>query len=338
MAPPTALDEGRQQRQKSKKEKARRKQRKAKGTSRAHTSELPPPASAAHKWVMGTAVVLPLVGTVLAMVLLVASGSLGWWHVAMVVGGWLATGLGITVGFHRLLTHRSFDTYHGVRFIWAMLGACSIEGSPLVWCAIHRRHHNFSDEPGDPHSPHQHGTGVWGTLRGLLHAQVGWLFTGYWSSPELQRYVPDLMAQRYLVAIDRWYYLCVIASLGVPALLGGLIERSWYGALMGLLWGGLVRILITHHITWSINSVCHVFGFKTYKAGDESRNNLICGVLGHGEGWHNNHHAFPTSARHGLEWWQFDLSWLIIRGMQAVGLAWNVRLPEAHTMAARKLA
>jgi stearoyl-CoA desaturase (delta-9 desaturase) len=334
--PSTAIGEVRQRRKKSKKAKSRRKQKSAKAASRNKTPQSPPPASLAHKLVMGTAVVLPLAGTALAMILLVAGDWIGWWHVAMVVGGWLATGLGITVGFHRLLTHRSFDTYHAVRFFWALLGACSIEGSPLVWSAIHRRHHNFSDEPGDPHSPHQHGLGVWGTLRGLLHAQVGWLFTGYWSSPELQRYVPDLMAQRYLVAIDRWYYLCVIASLGVPALLGGLIERSWYGALMGLLWGGLVRILITHHITWSINSVCHVFGTKTYKAGDQSRNNFLCGVLGHGEGWHNNHHAFPTSARHGLQWWQFDLSWLVIRTMQAVGLAWNVRLPDSRAMAARR--
>jgi stearoyl-CoA desaturase (delta-9 desaturase) len=336
--PSTAIDKGRRQRKKSKKEKASRKQKSAKAASRSKRRAGPPPASVSHKLVMGTAVVLPLLGTALAMILLVAGGWMGWWHVAMVVGGWLATGLGITVGFHRLLTHRSFDTYRAVRFFWAVLGACSIEGSPLVWSAIHRRHHNFSDEPGDPHSPRQHGLGVWGTLRGLLHAQVGWLFTGYWSSPELQRYVPDLLAQRYLVAIDRWYYLCVIVSLGLPALLGGVIERSWYGALMGLLWGGLVRILITHHITWSINSVCHVFGTKTYKAGDESRNNFLCGVLGHGEGWHNNHHAFPTSARHGLQWWQFDLSWLVIRTMQALGLAWNVRLPDSRAMAARRAA
>jgi stearoyl-CoA desaturase (delta-9 desaturase) len=286
---------------------------------------------------MGTAVGLPLLGTIAAMALLAVYGWLPWWHLAMVAGGWLLTGLGITVGFHRLLTHRSFDTFSAVRFFWALMGSLSIEGSPLVWCAIHRRHHAHSDEPGDPHSPHQHGIGWRGVLRGLLHAQVGWLFSGYWSSPDLKRYVPDLLEERGLVWLDRWYYLCVVVSLAVPTAIGGLIERTWQGALLGLLWGGLVRIVITHHITWSINSVCHVFGTKTSKVGDESRNNLLCGLLGHGEGWHNNHHAFPTSARHGLAWWQFDLSWLVIRGMQACGLAWNVRLPENRLLAARKI-
>jgi stearoyl-CoA desaturase (delta-9 desaturase) len=174
-------------------------------------------------------------------------------------------------------------------------------------------------------------------LRGLLHAQAGWLLTGYWSSPELKRYVPDLLEDRGLAWLDRWYYLCVLTSLAAPTALGGLIEGSWRGALLGLLWGGLVRIFVTHHITWSINSVCHVFGTRTYRAGDESRNNLLCGLLGHGEGWHNNHHAFPTSARHGLTWWQFDLSWLVIRAMQATGLAWNVRTPDKRLLAARRL-
>lgn len=339
MAPPTVVDDSRRERQNAKRQKSRRKRNKSLGAgARKKTPAEPPAPPLSHKLVMGTAVVLPLLGAMLAMLLLTINGWLGWWHVAMVVVGWLTTGLGITVGFHRLLTHRSFDTFHGVRFFWALLGACSVEGSPLVWCAIHRRHHGFSDEPGDPHSPHQHGMGLLGTMRGLLHAQVGWLFTGYWTSPELRRYVPDLLTQRYLVAIDRYYYLCVLVSLGLPALLGGLIEQSWYGALLGLLWGGLVRILVTHHITWSINSVCHVFGTKTYRAGDESRNNFLCGVLGHGEGWHNNHHAFPTSARHGLEWWQFDLSWLTIRAMQSLGLAWDVRLADDRAKAARRVA
>ncbi len=286
---------------------------------------------------MGSAVVLPLAGLVAAIVLLWQHGWMGWLHVTMLVAGWILTGLGITVGFHRLLSHRSFTTYRVVRAFWTAMGSLSVEGSPLVWCAVHRRHHELSDHPGDPHSPRLHGDSVLGILRGLLHAHVGWLFTGHWTDPRLKRYIPDLLRDPMLVAVDQRYYLLVLASLLIPTLIGGLATMSWWGALMGLVWGGLVRILVTHHITWSINSICHVFGRRTYETPDRSTNNLVCGVLGLGEGWHNNHHAFPTSARHGLAWWQFDLSWLVIRGMQAVGLAWNVQLPSAKARAAKHL-
>ncbi|MDX1944992.1 MAG: fatty acid desaturase [Pirellulaceae bacterium] len=297
-----------------------------------------PPAPWTHKLTMAIAVVLPFVGCVVAIALAWRWGFMGWLYLGLLIGGWLATGLGITVGFHRLLTHRSFDTYRWVKLVWMTLGALSIEGSPLVWCAVHRRHHEFSDLPGDPHSPHLHGTGWWNSLRGLWYAQTGWLFTGYWSSPDLQRYVPDLLADKALVTVDRFYYLWVPLSLGIPTLIGGLATMTWQGALLGFLWGGLVRVFITHHITWSINSICHVFGRKEFASHDDSRNNWLCGLLGHGEGWHNTHHAFPTSARHGLAWWQFDTSWLIIRGMQLVGLAWNVRLPSESAIAAKRLA
>ncbi len=299
-------------------------------------SGLFPKASWKHKLVMGLAVGLPFVGCILAAGLMWQWGFMGWTYVALLVGGWLLTGSGITVGFHRLLTHRSFETYRWVRLGWMALGALSVEGSPLVWCAIHRRHHELSDQPGDPHSPHLHGESLVGMLRGLWHAQSGWLFTGYWTQPEVERYVPDLLADRALVLVDRLYYLWVLVSLAVPTLIGGLVAMSWQGAVLGLVWGGLVRIFVTHHITWSINSICHVFGRQEFVAHDQSRNNWLCGVLGLGEGWHNTHHAFPTSARHGLDWWQFDASWLIIRGMQAVGLAWNVRLPSARQIAEKR--
>lgn len=285
---------------------------------------------------MSLAVGLPFLGCLVAAALAWQQGFMGWLYVALLVGGWLITGSGITVGFHRLLTHRSFDTYPWVRRLWMALGALSVEGSPLIWCAVHRRHHELSDQPGDPHSPHLHGDGPLEMLRGLWHAQVGWLFTGYWSQPRLERYVPDLLADPVLVLVDRLYYLFVLASLAIPAAIGGLATWSWNGAFLGLLWGGLVRIFITHHITWSINSICHVFGTQDYESPDQSRNNWICGILGLGEGWHNTHHAFPTSARHGLAWWQFDLSWLMIRGLQAVGLAWNVRLPSREACAAKR--
>jgi len=286
---------------------------------------------------MLTAVVLPFLGCIAAVVLSWRFGFMGWLYLAMLVGGWLLTGTGITIGFHRLLTHRSFDTYRWVRLFWMTLGALSVEGSPLVWCAVHRRHHEMSDQPGDPHSPHLHGPGLWNSLRGLWYGHAGWLFTGYWSSPDLPRYVPDLLADQALVTVDRLYYLWVLVSLTLPAAIGGLATLSWQGAALGLIWGGLVRIFITHHITWSINSICHVFGRQDFATSDHSRNNLLCGLFGLGEGWHNNHHAFPTSARHGLAWWQFDFSWLVIRGMELVGLAWNVRLPSDRAKAEKAL-
>jgi stearoyl-CoA desaturase (delta-9 desaturase) len=166
---------------------------------------------------------------------------------------------------------------------------------------------------------------------------VGWLFGGFWSYPHFQRYIPDLIADPWLVKVDRSYYVFVVLSLALPTAIGAWIEPTWRGALMGLLWGGLARIFMTHHITWSINSVCHIFGRRDYDSQDHSRNNWLCGILAFGEGWHNNHHAFPTSARHGLKWWQFDASWLIIRAMQSVGLAWNVQLPSGAAIQKKAL-
>jgi stearoyl-CoA desaturase (delta-9 desaturase) len=296
-----------------------------------------PDAPLVHKLIMGAAVALPFFGCLAAVLLTWQWGFMGWPYLALLVGGWLLTGSGITVGFHRLLSHRSFDTYGWVRTAWMMLGALSVEGSPLVWCAVHRRHHELSDQPGDPHSPHLHGGSWWQVLRGLWYAHVGWLFTGYWSRPDLARYVPDLLAERPLVIVDRLYFLWVAASLAIPTLLGLVIGGGVRGALLGFVWGGLVRVFITHHITWSINSICHVFGSREFNVDDHSRNNWLCGWLGLGEGWHNNHHAFPTSARHGLRWWQLDVSWIVIRTMQALGLAWNVRLPSAKGMEAKRL-
>lgn len=295
-----------------------------------------PPTSLAHKLIMATAVGLPFLGCLVAIVLCWQFGFMGWLYLGMLIGGWLLSGTGITIGFHRLLTHRAFETYPWMRMTWMALGALSVEGSPLVWCAVHRRHHEWSDRPGDPHSPHLHGESAWAIFRGLCYAHCGWLFTSYWTKPDLKRYVPDLLAEPLLVAVDRAYYVWVLLSLAIPTAIGGLVTWSWEGAALGLVWGGLVRIFITHHITWSINSICHVFGRQDFEAHDDSRNNWLCGLLGLGEGWHNNHHAFPTSARHGLAWWQFDFSWLVIRGMELVGLAWNVRLPGPRSLAAKR--
>ncbi len=304
-----------------------------------------PPATRTQKIVMTIAVVGPFLGVVAAAILLWQYGWMGWPYLAMVIGGWVLTSLGITIGFHRLLSHKSFDTYRGVRAFWMVMGALSVEGAPLIWCAVHRRHHGHSDQDGDPHSPHLCGTGFWAMCKGLWHSQVGWLFTGYWSKPEMERYIPDLIKDKWLTMIDRYYYVFVIASLLIPTMLGVVVEWAWgdgsrslwFGALLGFIWGGLVRIFWTHHMTWSINSICHVFGKREYHSDDYSTNNPLFAVLSMGEGWHNNHHAFPSSARHGLKWYQFDLSWIIIRTMKMLGLAWNIKLPSERALAARRI-
>jgi len=294
------------------------------------------PASMQHKIVMLVAVVAPFLGFVAAIYLAFQYGWVSPFYVTMMVVGWFLTGIGITIGFHRMLTHRSFDTYDGVRLFWAGLGSLAIEGPPLAWCAVHRKHHQHSDHEGDPHSPHLHGDGWKGAIMGFWHAHTGWLFNRSWDRELIEKYVPDLMKVKGMEAISRNYVWWVVASLFLPAVIGGLVTMSWFGAFLGFLWGGLARIFLTHHVTWSINSICHIFGSRDFHSDDDSRNNAIFGILSHGEGWHNNHHAFPTSARHGLKWWQFDSSWLIIKAMSMVGLVWNIRTPSEKAMAAKK--
>lgn len=307
-----------------------------------HDSERPnpdigdPPASLLHSVIMIFVTGLPPVGLVAGIVLMWMHGFMGWFYLSLMIGGWLISGLGITVGFHRLLTHRSFETYGPIRALFAFMGSLSIEGEPVVWCAMHRRHHRHSDQPGDPHSPYVDYGRTFGLLMGIWHSQIGWLYTSKWEYPELERFVPDLLKDPWVMGVNRFFNLWVAFSLILPTAIGYAWE-GWRGALLGLLWGGLIRVLMTHHITWSINSICHLFGSREFQSDDHSTNNFLCGLLGHGEGWHNNHHAFPTSARHGLRWWQFDLSWIVIRSMQLVGLAWNVRLPTAESIAAKRI-
>ena len=315
-----------------------------KGESRPElqAEELHPKADLTTKLVMSAAVIFPIIGCFAAGALMWAYGWMGWTYLAMVVFGWCLTSLGITVGFHRLMSHKSFETYGWVRVFWMIVGAFSVEGSPLVWCAVHRRHHGHSDQEGDPHSPHLHGTTTWGMIKGLCYAQVGWLFSGYWTKPNLEKYVPDLLKDKVLVMADKFYYVFVLLSLILPAVLGFGIEYAtggspWFGALLGFVWGGLVRIFVSHHITWSINSICHVFGRRHFHSNDHSTNNVLCGVLAMGEGWHNNHHAFPSSAKHGLLWYQFDMSWVVIRSMKALGLAWNVHLPSERALDSKRI-
>lgn len=302
-----------------------------------HHQDEEEPASWQHKAIITSVVVAPMLGFVAAIVLAWQFGLMSPMYLTMLIGGWFITGVGITVGFHRMLTHRSFDTYDWVRIVWAGIGSLAIEGPPLAWCAVHRKHHQHSDHHGDPHSPHLHGDGWVNSIKGAIHAHFGWLFQKSWSDETLRRYVPDLMNVPGMAALGRQYIWWIVASIALPGVFAGLVTMSWTGFGLGLLWGGLARIFLTHHVTWSINSICHIFGKQDFYSGDDSRNNVIFGILSHGEGWHNNHHAFPTSARHGLKWWQFDTSWLIIRSMQAVGLVWNVRTPSEKAMESKRI-
>ena len=244
----------------------------------------------------------------------------------------ILTGLGVTVGFHRLITHRAFVTYAPVRFVLAVLG-CMAGQSFFHWVAWHRQHHRHSDEGGDPHDPHAAG-GFFSRLARFFHAHTGWFF---WVKPDFERYIPDLLDDRVCTFVERtrdfWYLL----GMAIPAVAAGIQSRSWEGAALGLLWGGLVRIFVVHQITFSVNSVCHLWGSRPFRTGDSSRNNPVVGVLGLGEGWHNNHHAFPGSARQGLFWWQLDLSWLVIRLLEILGLAWNVNRPTPQEMEEKRL-
>lgn len=280
------------------------------------------------------AILLPFAGLIVAIALLWGTG-IGWAHLGVFFVMYLLTGFGVTIGYHRLFTHKSFKTSKVMTFIIGVLGSMAVEGPILQWAATHRQHHQHSDHEDDPHSPHAHGKGFRNMFRGLIHAHMGWLVKPL--SRDLDRYVPDLKKDPVVRLVDRGFLVWVALGLIIPAALGGLLTMSWWGVLLGFLWGGLVRIFFVHHVTWSVNSVCHIWGGQRFKSGDESRNNVICGVLALGEGWHNNHHAFPASARHGLRWWELDLSYIVIRGMEMIGLASDVKTPSREHIE-RKLA
>ncbi len=229
-------------------------------------------------------IVVPLLGLIAAPFFLWGWGF-SWTDLGLLVGMYLVTALGVTVGFHRLFVHRSFETYTGVKVAFAVLGSMAVEGSPFRWAAIHRRHHQHSDQPNDPHTPHHSGRGVLGVLRGAWHAHVGWFFEA--APPGLDDYVKDLTKSRALRVADALWPAWVVLGLVIPGLLGGLIKGSWLGVWTGLIWGGLVRILLVHHVTWSVNSACHLWGWRPFRSDDESRNNVVFGILALGEGWHN---------------------------------------------------
>jgi stearoyl-CoA desaturase (Delta-9 desaturase) len=288
-------------------------------------TEVLPAVSVSVRLLNLSVVILPFVGFVAVIVSLWGRGF-HWIDGGLLLGMYVLTALGITVGFHRLFTHRAFETNKPIQFLLAVLGSMAVEGPLLKWVAIHRRHHQHSDTGDDPHSPHDHGDGLLALFRGVWHAHMGWFFEP--DSPNLLHYVKDLHQSRLLRSASQLFPLWAILGLLIPAALGGLLTGTWTGVLSGLLWGGLARIFLVHHVTWSINSICHLWGSQPFKTGDQSRNNFVFGALGLGEGWHNNHHAFPTSARFGLRWWQVDVGYWFICALASLGLASRVKQRE----------
>ncbi len=277
----------------------------------------------AEKLINLGAVVLPFVATIAAIALL-PSTLVTPADLAIAMGMYLLTALGITIGYHRLLTHRSFATSKRVEYTFAVLGSMAVQGPVIGWVADHRKHHAHTDRQGDPHSPHVgHGRGAMGVLRGLWHAHIGWLLTEQ-GRAERRRYAPDLCEDPGMRWINRHFVSLVVTGLALPAMAGFLVTGTLLGAATGLLWGGLVRVFFVHHITWSVNSVCHFLGTRRFAIDDESRNVFWLALPSLGEAWHHNHHAFPRSAVHGLRRWELDPTALVIAAMERLGLAWNV--------------
>jgi stearoyl-CoA desaturase (delta-9 desaturase) len=255
--------------------------------------------------------------------------------------GWLEWGLlalmyflcsvGTNVGLHRHFAHCSFSARRPVRLGLAVLGAMAAQGPLVTWVATHRRHHAYSDLPGDPHSPNLHGSGWRGVLLGLWHAHVGWMFSDELS--DWGRFARDVLQDRTLFKIHQTYFVWVVLGLVIPAALGGLLTGSWMGVWLGLLWGGLVRMFVVNNGAWAVGSVCHVFGTRPFNNRDHSANNYPVALLTFGEGLQNNHHAFPSSAAHAVAWWQPDLALYVIRLLQGLGLVWNVKLPSRKAIA-----
>ena len=256
-----------------------------------------------HKAMVLLIVIAPFVATGIAIGQL-WDRAVSWRDLALLVGLYVPISLGVTAGFHRMLTHRSFDAHPAVRFVLLACGSMAVEGAAIGWAADHLKHHALSDEPGDPHSP----------VDGFVHAHLGWLFRTEHADPT--QYCRRLLNDPVVMFADRTFFLWVALGLLVPFAIGG-----W----TGLLWGGLVRMFFVHHVTWSVNSVCHTFGKRAFVTSDRSRNQWTVGLLGMGEGWHNNHHAFPRSAVHGIDRWQFDVSAWLITGLEYLRLARNVQ-------------
>ncbi len=275
-------------------------------------------------------VLIPFLALVLAVPFAWGWG-LGWVDVALFVGTYFISCLGVTVGFHRHFTHSSFKAKRWLRVTLAILGSTAVQGPLLHWVADHRRHHAYSDKEGDPHSPWLFGTSPAALVKGFWHAHVGWLFQRELTNP--RRFVPDLLRDRVLVRVSNLFWLWTGLWLAVPAVVGGLVTWSWWGALTAFFWAGLVRVSFLHHVTWAVNSVCHMIGQRPFSTRDKAANFWPMAILSAGESWHNLHHADPTCARHGVLRGQIDMSARVIWFFEKLGWAYNVRWPTEKRLA-----
>jgi len=305
-------------------------------TAPARVATVRPGTSRVSRAVTLVAVVVPPLGLLSAMGLLWGV-AFRWADLAIFAGFYIVCAFGITVGFHRYFTHRGFETGVPIQVTLAVLGCMTMQGPLTQWVTDHRKHHALSDRAGDPHSPHVgHGDGALGTLRGFVHAHVGWLFANL-GMEQGREYGKDIYDDRMIRLIDRTYLLWVALTLALPFTIGYCLGGTVAAGLEGLVWGGLVRIFAFQHATFSVNSICHMFGRQDYRSRDEARNNRLVSLLVFGEGWHNNHHAFPASARHGLDRGQVDVSWWLIRTLERLGLVWDVKIPDTAQRDRRRL-
>lgn len=293
-------------------------------------------ASVAYAGVALVTIVVPMLGAACAAWLLSREGISGI-DLGLLIGLYVFTILGVELGYHRYLTHRTMKARRWLKRLLIIAGVMAADGPPLWWAAIHRRHHAHGDHPGDPHSPNEYGEGLRAGLVGWWHAHIAWMFKPAYTAAHTSLYAKDLLRDPDLLSIDRFYVLWVALGLAVPAALGGFVGGSWHAAWTGFIWGGLTRMCLGQHaLWWGIITLCHTIGTRPFETPDSSRNNVLVAVMFLGDGWHNNHHAFPASAKVGFRWWEFDPTWWVIVPFRRLGWLWDVTVPSPETIAARR--
>jgi stearoyl-CoA desaturase (delta-9 desaturase) len=287
-----------------------------------------------QRFLVALFVAIPFLALVAAIPLLWGWGWLGWHDVVIALPFYWVSGLGVTVGYHRYFTHGSFKAKTGLRVAMAIAGSLAIEGPVITWVSDHRRHHKYADKEGDPHSPWRYGEDWKALSKGLVYAHIGWLFDPNKTSQE--KFSPDLLADTKIKKVDAWFPGLVAVSLLLPALIGGLWGMSFHAALTAFFWASLVRVAFLHHVTWSINSICHTFGKEEFEVRDKSRNVNWLAILSFGESWHNLHHSDPTCARHGALRGQIDIAARLIWLFEKAGWAYDVRWPDEARLSPRQ--
>lgn len=279
------------------------------------------------------AITVPFIGSLVAIWLAWHSG-VGLLEIGLLLGMYTLTVVGVTVGFHRLFAHRAFEAKRSVRIALGILGSMAAQGTLIYWAATHRRHHQYAEQPEDPHSPYIHEGEQLGWLRGLWHSHIGWMLDSKMTNSGL--FARDLLQDPDIVRINQLYLVWVTLGLAIPAVLGGIVTGQWIGVLQGFLWGGLVRIFLAHHFMWTSGSTAHMYGSRPFETRDRSTNNIWLAIPNFGEAWHNNHHAFPNSAMFGLEWWQPDFGGWVIRTLEQARLVSAVKVPTREMIEAKK--